>query len=58
MTHQTICYPVDILVNGSPVKQYIHEGRIFIEAKENTEYEIHLKKNTNERVRALTSVDG
>ena len=58
MTHQTICYPVDILVNGSPVKQYIHEGRIFIEAKENTEYEIQIKNNTNERVLALTSVDG
>lgn len=49
---------VDILVNGKPVKQIAHNGRIFIVAKHGTPYEIRLKNNGTSRVLAVPSVDG
>jgi len=49
---------VDVLVNGKPVKKYSHKGRIFIEAKEGTEYSIRVKNNSVPRKLANVSVDG
>lgn len=49
---------VDILVNGSPLKIHTHEGRLFVEAKEGSEYEIRVKNDSGGRVLAVGSVDG
>ncbi len=49
---------VNILVNGSRVKQYHHDGKIFVEAKHNSEYTIEIKNNTWKRILAVCSVDG
>lgn len=49
---------IDILVNGKPVKQIAHNGRIFIVAKHGTPYEIRLKNNSTSRVLGVASVDG
>jgi hypothetical protein len=51
-------YEVNILVNGSRCKQYSHEGKIFIESKEGSEYTIEVKNNTWQRVLTVCSVDG
>ena len=51
-------YDVNILVNGSRCKQYHHDGKIFIEAKDGSEYTIELKNNTWKRILAVCSVDG
>jgi hypothetical protein len=51
-------YDVNILVNGSRCKQYSHQGKIFIEAKEGSEYTIEIKNNTWKRILAVCSVDG
>lgn len=51
-------YEVNILVNGSRCKQYRHDGKLFIEAKEGSEYTIEVKNNTWQRVLAICSVDG
>jgi hypothetical protein len=51
-------HDVDILVNGKSVKQYTHNGRIFIEAKNGSEYSINIRNNRVERVLAVCTVDG
>jgi len=51
-------YDVNILVNGSRCKQYHHDGKIFIEAKDGSEYTIEVKNNEWKRVLAVCSVDG
>jgi hypothetical protein len=51
-------YDISILVNGNRCKQYFHEGKTFIEAKDGSEYTIEIKNNTYSRVLAVCSVDG
>jgi hypothetical protein len=49
---------VDILVNGKPVRQIAHEGKLYIIAKRGSEYSIRLKNNSTSRVTGVCSVDG
>jgi len=51
-------YDINILVNGSRCKQYHHNGRLFIEAKDGSEYSLEIKNNTWRRILAVFSVDG
>jgi len=51
-------FDINILVNGNRCKQYHHEGKIYVEAKEGSEYEIEIKNNTYNRVLVVGSVDG
>ena len=49
---------INVLVNGNRCKQYHHEGKHYIEAKENSDYELEFKNNSYGRLLAITSVDG
>jgi hypothetical protein len=49
---------VEILIGGNKVRQIAHEGKIFLIAKEGSEYEIRLKNNSTNRVTGVVSVDG
>jgi hypothetical protein len=51
-------YSVDVLVNGNNCKQYNHENKIFIEAKDGSEYEIKIGNHSSHRVLAVSAVDG
>lgn len=51
-------YDINILVNGSRCKQYHHQGRTFVEAKDGSEYSIEIKNNAWRRILACCSVDG
>jgi hypothetical protein len=51
-------YDINILCNGNRCKQYLHKNRIFIEAKEGSEYAIEIKNNSWEKILAVVSVDG
>lgn len=51
-------FEVRILVNGKPCRQYIHDGKTYIEAKDSSEYAIEIKNNSYGRVLAVCSVDG
>ena len=42
----------------TPADEYLHKGRIYIEGRENSNYTIELRNNTNSRVMAIVSVDG
>jgi len=48
----------NILVNGNRCKQYHYNGKIWIEAKHGSEYEIEIKNNSWSRILAVSSVDG
>jgi len=50
-------YSIDILVNGNSCKQYNHDGKLFIEAKDGSEYEIKINNNGCSRILAVSSVD-
>lgn len=47
-----------LLVNGRYIDEYSHDGKIFVEGRKGTDYEIHLYNNTNIRRRIVFSVDG
>ena len=47
-----------VLVNGKKTREYSHEGKVFIESKNGTEFEIDLKNHYGSRVMAIVSVDG
>lgn len=51
-------YSVDVLVNGNNCKQYNHDGKIFIEAKNGSEYEIKISNHAWSRILAISAVDG
>jgi hypothetical protein len=49
---------VDVLVNGNKCKQYTYDGKIYIEAKASSAYEIKINNNGYGRILAVVSVDG
>ena len=51
-------FDINILVNGNRCKQYHHLDKVFIEAKDGSEYSIEIKNNTWKRILAVCSVDG
>jgi hypothetical protein len=51
-------FDLNILVNGNRCKQYQHQGKTFIEAKNGSEYVIEIKNNHYKRILAVGSVDG
>jgi len=51
-------YELSVLVHGKPVREYEHEGRIYIEGRKGTDYTIRIKNKTHGRILAVISVDG
>jgi len=51
-------YEMIVLVNGKPIKEYAHDGKIFIEGRPNSTYSIKIKNNSNKGALAILSVDG
>lgn len=49
---------VDVLVNGRPVRKLDHEGRTYVEARENSEYHIRINNRNGYRVKSTVSIDG
>lgn len=49
---------VTILVNGNSVAKHTKDGKVYVEAKEGSEYEISIKNHGSSRILAVTSVDG
>jgi hypothetical protein len=51
-------YDINVLVNGNKCRQYLHNGRTYVEAKEGSEYALEIKNNSWEKILAVVSVDG
>ena len=58
MTNNNSQCETQVLINGKPIKEYYHEGRHFVEARENQKYTIKLKNNSCNRILGIVSVDG
>lgn len=53
-----LSYEFDVLVNGKPVKEYAHEGKVFIEGKEGSSFSLRMKNNSGSRALFVPTVDG
>jgi len=51
-------FDINVLVNGSRCKQYGHEGKSYIEAKNGSEWYFQIQNNSPTRILAVCSVDG
>ena len=51
-------YEVQITINGKPAREFYHEGKYYVEAREGSEFQIKIKNNSFERIVAVPSVDG
>lgn len=49
---------LQVLVHGKPVREYQHEGKLFLEGRKNSDFTIRLKNLTRERILAVVSIDG
>jgi len=51
-------FDVNILVNGNRCKTYGHQGKLFVEAKNGSEYVVEIKNNHYKRILSVISIDG
>lgn len=51
-------YELNLKVNNKRIKQYQHDGKIYVEGREGSAYELELKNNSHQRVLVILSVDG
>lgn len=51
-------YEVEIIVNGKPVKEYHHNGKVYIEGKKGTRFSIKMKNNSFGRKLFVPTIDG
>lgn len=49
---------IDILVNGKPLRQYSHKGKVYIEARQGTQYTLKVRNTSYSRKLLASSVDG
>lgn len=49
---------LEIIVNGCPIKQYRHGGRVYVEGRRGKEFTLRVRNDGYDRVKAVVSVDG
>jgi|GEM_PF-2506493 hypothetical protein len=49
---------VRVLVDDKPVREFCHDGKLFVNAKEGSEYKVKIKNDNNFKILAVISVDG
>ncbi len=58
MSTHTTHVELGVLVHGRKTDTYSHEGKTFVEAKEGTQYHLHVRNPHQHRVKVVLSVDG
>lgn len=51
-------YEVELLVNGKPLKEYMHEGKVYVEGRKETKFSLRFRNNSSERKLFVPSIDG
>ncbi|MBI5732611.1 hypothetical protein HY967_01475 [Candidatus Jorgensenbacteria bacterium] len=51
-------YEVEVLVNGKPLKEYMHQSKMYIEGREGTTFSLRLRNNSWKRKLFIPSIDG
>lgn len=49
---------LNVLIKGRPITEYFHNGDIFVEGRDGSEFELQLINKTGSQVEAVVSVDG
>jgi len=49
---------MEVLINGNPVKEYLSNGKIFVEGRKGSVFSLRLRNNSSERVLFVPTVDG
>lgn len=55
---QKASYELEVLVNGKPLREYIHEHKVYIEGRKQTSFSLRLRNNTGERKLFVPTIDG
>lgn len=51
-------YELSVLVNGKNLREYYHQNRFYVEAREGSEYTLKLKNHSHKKLLAIVSIDG
>lgn len=51
-------YEIEVLVNGKPVKEYLKDGKQYIEGRKDTEFTLRVRNNSSETIVAVPTIDG
>lgn len=51
-------FDLQVLVNGKPVKEYSHNGHLYVEGREDVNFSLKFHNNSKERVLIVPSIDG
>jgi hypothetical protein len=49
---------LNILINGKPITEYPHNGQVFVEGRDRSNFEVEVRNHNPHRVEAVISVDG
>src|SRR4051812_5447328 len=55
---QSSLYELSLLVKNKPIPEYHHEGSVFVEGRNGSEYVIRVKNNSSVQACFIVSVDG
>ena len=55
---QKLNYELEVLVDGNRIKEYIHDGNVYVEGKENSPFSLRLTNNSWERKLFVPTIDG
>jgi hypothetical protein len=51
-------YEVQVIINGKPVREFSHNGKVYIEGRKDTRFSIKIKNNSYSRKLFVPTVDG
>lgn len=51
-------FSVEVIVNGKPVDEYLHNGKTYIEGKEKTEFSLRFRNHSGRQALFVPTVDG
>lgn len=51
-------YEIEVLVNGKPLKEYMHEGKVYVEGRKETTFSLRLRNNSQEKKLFIPTIDG
>ena len=51
-------FDLQVLVHGRPIREYEHDGSVFVEGRKGSEFTIRIRNFSSQRVLAVVTVDG
>ena len=51
-------YEIEVLVNGKPLKEFIHDSKVYVEGRKGTTFSLRLRNSSGQRKLFTPSIDG